>query len=48
MEQLAQGNLPSDTKIIPKREGKEHCKTIVLRSGKITEKRKKNNARKSY
>ena len=31
-----QGTLPSDTEN-PKREGKEHCKAIALRSGKILE-----------
>lgn len=29
-----QGTLPSDTEINPKREGKEHCNAIALRSEK--------------
>ena len=31
------GNLPSTVEINPKREGKEHCKAITLRSGKTLE-----------
>ena len=31
------GNLPSTSKINPRREGKEHCKDVTLRSGKTLE-----------
>ena len=30
-------NLPSTSEINPRREGKEHCKAVTLRSGKILE-----------
>ena len=29
-----QGALPSTSKVNPRREGKEHCKAITLRSGR--------------
>ena len=29
-----QGSLPSTSEVNPKREGKEHCKAITLRSGR--------------
>ena len=32
-----QGNLPSTSKVNPRREGKEHCKVVTLRSGKTLE-----------
>ena len=32
-----QGNLPSTSEVNPKRDGKEHCKAITLRSGKELE-----------
>ena len=32
------GNLPSTSKVNPMKWGKEHCKTITLRSGKSLEK----------
>ena len=32
-----QGNLPSTLELNPRRDGKEHCKAITLRSGKIVE-----------
>ena len=31
------GNLPSTSEVNPKREGKEHCKVVTLRSGKTLE-----------
>ena len=33
-----QGNLPRTSKMNPRRDGKEHCKTNTLRSGKTVEK----------
>ena len=33
-----QGNLPSTSEVNPRRDGKEHCKAITLRSGKTIEK----------
>ena len=33
-----QGNFPSTSEVNPKRDGKEHCKAITLRSGKTGEK----------
>ena len=33
-----QGNLPSTSEVNPRREGKDHCKAINLRSGKTLEK----------
>ena len=32
-----QGNLPSTSVVNPRREGKEHCKSVTLRSGKTLE-----------
>ena len=32
-----QGNLPSTSEMNPKRDGKEHCKAITLRTGKELE-----------
>ena len=32
-----QGNFPSTSEVNPRREGKEHCKAITLRSGKTLE-----------
>ena len=32
-----QDNLPSTSEVNPRREGKEHCKAIILRSGKTVE-----------
>ena len=32
-----QGKLPSTSEVNPKREGKEHCKVVTLRSGKTLE-----------
>ena len=37
-----QGNLPSTFVVNPRREGKEHCKAITLRSGKTLEKSAEN------
>ena len=31
------GNLPSTSEVNPRREGKEHCKAVTLRSGKTLE-----------
>ena len=31
------GNLPSTSEVKPRREGKEHCKAVTLRSGKTLE-----------
>ena len=31
------GNLPNTSEVNPRREGKEHCKAITLRSGKTLE-----------
>ena len=31
------GNLPSTFEVNPRREGKEHCKAVTLRSGKTLE-----------
>lgn len=32
-----QGNLPSMSEVNPRRDGKTHCKVIILRSGKELE-----------
>ena len=34
LSERPQGSLPSTSKVNPKREGKEHCKVITLRSGR--------------
>ena len=32
-----QGNLPNTFEVTPRKEGKEHCKAIIMRSGKMVE-----------
>ena len=32
---LVHGNLPSTSEVNPRREGKEQCQEIIMRSGKI-------------
>ena len=34
LSERQQGNLPSTLEVNPRREGKEHCKAVTLRSGK--------------
>ena len=37
LSERQQGNLPSTSEVNPRREGKEHCKAITLRSGRTLE-----------
>ena len=37
LSERQQGNLPSTLEVNPRREGKEHCKAVALRSGKTLE-----------
>ena len=37
LSERQQGNLLSTSKVNPRREGKEHCKAVTLRSGKALE-----------
>ena len=37
MNERQQGLLPSSSEVNPRREGKEHCKAVTLRSGKELE-----------
>ena len=37
LSERKQGNLPSTSKVNLRREGKEHCKAITLKSGKTLE-----------
>ena len=37
LSERQQGNLPSTSEVNLRREGKEHCKAVTLRSGKTLE-----------
>ena len=37
LSERQQGNLPSTSEVNPRREGKEHCKAVTLRSGRTLE-----------
>ena len=37
LSEREQGNLPSTLEVNPRREGKEHCKSVTPRSGKTLE-----------
>ena len=37
LSERQQGNFPSTSEVNPRREGKEHCKAVTLRSGRTLE-----------
>ena len=37
LSESQQGNFPSTSEVNPRREGKEHCKAVTLRSGRTLE-----------
>ena len=37
LSERRQGNMPSTSEVKPRREGKDHCKVVTLRSGKTLE-----------